>query len=208
MATFSEAVTVNGAVTANQFNGPLGALSNIPVRANAAYPIPLTSFRVWDAFQTNLPGSASSDDMGLATGTFATGLPYLTSSTVRNVTIVAQYARTIYKLPPEYVAGASAILRFAAGALTTVAGTSLTLDCEAYKSSRDTLKTGSDLVSTSATSINSLTFANTDFVLTTTGLVAGDWLDIRITFAGVDAANTGAIFAAIAVAELVVTTQG
>jgi hypothetical protein len=48
-------------------------------------------------------------------------------------------------------------------------------------------------VATSATSINSLTLANKDFTLNTTGLVAGNRLDVRVSIAVNDAAGVTAV---------------
>ena len=68
---------------------------------------------------------------------------------------------------------------------TTVAGTSCVVDVEAYKVGKDNTL-GSDICATSATTINSLTFANKDFTITAGTLAAGDVLDIRITITVVD----------------------
>ena len=193
--------TVNGTLTASQLSGPLNS-SNLSQDASIAFPIPLTGFRIWDAFQTVLPGTSSGDDIGIATGTWGSALPHLVTATTGAPT--TYYARTFVQLPPRYVAGASAVLRFAAGMGTAAAG-ACTLDCEAYLSARDTLVSGSDLVTTAATSINSLTFANTDFVLTATNLVAGSWLDVRIAIA-LTAGSSG--YGRIAHAELLCTIKG
>jgi hypothetical protein len=92
--------------------------------------------------------------------------------------------------------------------LTTVADTSATIDVEAYESAKTTLKTGSDLVTTAAQSINSLTFADKAFDLTVTDLSPGDQLDIRFTVAVVDAATGTAVTAALASVELLLDIKG
>jgi hypothetical protein len=61
------------------------------------------------------------------------------------------------------VAGETITLRLSAGMLTTVASSSCTVDVEMYLTNRESLVSGSDLCATSATTINSLTFANKDF---------------------------------------------
>lgn len=200
MATFNEAVTINGTLAANQLQGPLQSVTQLPVRGTSVIGIPLTRLRVWDAFATNLPGTASSDDLGLLTGTFATARPYVATSTGTTT----QYARFEVQLPFNYKATGTVTLRFAAGS-TGSASTSVTVDCEAYLSSRDTLITGSDLVTTAAQSISGTTYGNKDFSLTASGLNPGDWLDVRVTIAKVDA---GTVVSKIAHIELLCDTQG
>lgn len=82
--------------------------------------------------------------------------------------------------------------------VTTVCGTSCEIDAVAYKAHATTgnLKTGSDLVTTAAQSINSLTWADKDFAIDGTGLVPGDELDILITITGVDT-GSGSVTAVI-----------
>ncbi len=149
----------------------------------------------------------SPDDLAFTSGAFGTGTPYITTGDVKNTTIT-RYCRFMVQLPPEYVAGETIELRFSAGMLTTVASSVATIDCEAYKSNRDTTKTGSDLVSTAAQSINSLTFANKDFVVTSTSLSPGDWLDVRVTIAVTDSATATAVTAAIGAEELLLDIKG
>jgi hypothetical protein len=199
-------VLIQGALTVT--NGISGSLARTGLVSEALtnVGIPLTNFRVWDAFQTLL-GTAGSDDMGIGTGAFGTGLPYLVSSNADN-TSITQYARALIQLPPQYVAAGAIQVRLAAGMLTSVASSSATVDVEAYLSARTTLKSGSDLVTTAAQSINSLTFAEKTFDLSTATLSPGSWLDIRLTFAATDAAVGTAVLCAIAHAELLLTTQG
>ncbi len=168
-----------------------------------SFPIPLTDFRVWDALQTLLPGTPSADDLGLVGGTFGTATPSIRSEDLKTLGATNKRARFLVQLPWEYVAGESITLRFMAGMITTVAGTSATLDCEAYKLQDDPDDAiGSDLVSTAAQSMNSLTFANLDFVITPTTLSPGDILDVRITAAVNDGASVTAVIAAITSAKL------
>jgi len=189
---------VNGAVN------PKIAKSNLILLAELqAFPIPLTDFRVWDAMQTLLPGTPSADDLGLVGGTFGTATPSIRTEDLKALGATNKRARFLVQLPWEYVAGESVTIRFKAGMITTVAGTSATLDCEAYKLQDDPDDAiGSDLVSTSATSINSLTFASTDFVITPTSLSPGDILDVRITIAVNDGASVTAVIAGITSAKL------
>ena len=205
--------------TAASFNGDLivtgglrvgGSVTPAIARANIlsmeelkTFPIPLTNFRVFDAMQTLLPGTGATDDLGLVGGTFATATPSLRTEDLMADGATNNRARVLVQLPWEYVAGQSVTLRFHAGMITTVADTTATLDCEAFKLQADPDDAiGSDLVSTAATTINSTTFGNVDFVVTPTNLSPGDILDIRITTAVNDAAGGTAVIAGITSAKL------
>lgn len=189
---------LNGSITPKKARSAFLELAELQ-----SFPIPLTDFRVWDAMQTLLPGTPSSDDLGLVGGTFGTATPSIRSEDLKTAGATNKRARFLVQLPWEYVAGESISLRFMAGMITTVAGTSATLDCEAYKIQDDPDDAiGSDLVSTSAQSMNSLTFANLDFVITPTTLSPGDILDVRLTIAVNDGASATAVIAGLTSAKL------
>jgi len=95
-----------------------------------------------------------------------------------------------------------------AGMVTTVADTSCTVDFEVYLCAKTTLASGSDLVTTSATTINSTSFAAKNFDLTSAGLSPGDMLDIRISIACTDAATVTAVIPAIAHLALALDIKG
>jgi len=202
----TENIVANGSLTVRQ--GIFGAMNKDQLISDlaAVVPIPLDSFRVWDAFKTPL-GTAAADDAGMTAGAFATGCPYIHSLELNAAGSVTQYARVLVTLPISYVAGQEVKVNLAGGMLTSVASVAATVDVEAYKTGRDALITGSDLCTTSATTINSLTFAEVPFTLTATGLSPGDMLDIRITFAS-NSATASSHFAAIAAAELQITSKG
>jgi hypothetical protein len=113
----------------------------------------------------------------------------------------------MFQLPPNYVAGTTVQINVSGGMLTSVASVAATVDAEAYVFGRDTLKTGSDLVTTTAQSINSLTFADRTFSLTSTALTAGDILDIRLTIAA-NSATASSHFAAIGAVEMLLDVKG
>lgn len=175
--------------------------------ANAAYPIPWSSWRVWDAYQTVLPGTSASDDLGLYGGTFASASPSIKTYDVKAAGAVTLYARTMLWMPPEYDAGQTVTLRFYAGMVTTVADTTATIDAQCYESDK-AAGIGSDLVTTAATTINSLTPANKDFVVTSSGLTAGDILDLRVAIAINDAATATAVIGMIGAAYLLLDIRG
>ena len=142
----------------------------------------MTDLRVFDALATVLPATGGNDDLGLYGGTFGSASPSVSTGDFKN-TSVTRYARFMFQIPAEYDAGETVTLRMVAGMKTTVASSSGTLDVECYKSD-EFAGIGSDLCTTAATTINSLTSADKDFTITPTGLTAGDILDIRITIAG------------------------
>lgn len=207
--SFPGDLIVAGSIRLNGTLSPAVAKANILAIAELqAYPIPLTDFRVWDAMQTLLPGTPSADDLGLVGGTFGTATPSLRSEDLKTLGATNKRARVLVQLPWDYVAGESVTLRFKAGMITTVAGTSATLDCEVFKLQDDPDDAiGSDLVSTSATTMNSLVFANIDFALTPTSLSPGDILDVRITAAVNDGASATAVIAGITSAKLLVDVR-
>ena len=150
---------------------PSGEISNSQINASAAIErsklaaeqlkdnIPLELLRVHDAFQTDLPTTAASDDLGLIIGTFGTDAIVVQTSDAKN-TSVTQRARFLYRLPHNYAAGQSLSVVAWAGMKTTVANGTATVDFEVYKKNDSTGLVGSDLVTTSATTINSLTAAD------------------------------------------------
>lgn len=195
---------VAGNIRLNGTLSPAVAKANILALAELqTFPIPLTDFRVWDAMQTNLPGTPATDDLGLVGGTFGTATPSIRTEDLKALGATNKRARVLVQLPWEYVAGQSVTLRFKAGMITTVSDTTATLDCEAYKLQDDPDDAiGSDLVTTAATTINSLVFANIDFVVTPSGLSPGDILDVRVTIAVSDGASATAVIGGITSCKL------
>ena len=191
---------VTGVLTANISRGSLITETSQPI------PIPLTSLRVWDAFATSL-GSAGNDDLGITAGTWGTGVPYIVSRDLNALGAVTGYARFLVQLPHEYVAGQLVSLNVAAGMITAVASVSATVDFEVYKHGGSNLVSGSDLVTTSATSINSTTFTEYAFVVTPTTLSPGNVLDVRMAIAA-NSATGSSHFAAVARIELLATCRG
>lgn len=173
----------------------------------AEYPIPWTAWRVWDALATNLPGTSATDDLGLIGGTFATASPSIQTSDLKAAGATTRYARCQVALPPEYVAGQTVTIRFHAGMVTTIADNSATIDLQAYKSD-DEAGISSDLVTTSATTINNLTLADKDFAITATSLAPGDVLDLRVAVAVNDASTVTAVIAIIGAASLLCDIKG
>jgi hypothetical protein len=165
------------------------------------FTIPWTAWRVWDAVQTNLPGTPATDDLGLIGGTFATAPPSIQTGDLKAAGATTRYARAQVELPWDYEAGQSVTLRFHAGMVTTISDGTATLDVEAYESDEE-VGISADLCATAAQSINSLTFADIDFTITPTTLAAGDMLDVRIAIAINDTATGTAVIGCVGAAKL------
>lgn len=155
----------------------------------ALYPVPLTALRTWDAMAVNLPGTAATDDLALVTGTIATDAPTVRTSDLKNAGATTQYASFLVPLPVEYQSAETVQIRVRAGMETTVASASATVDLQVYEIDGNG-GVSADLCATAAQSINSLTEANRDFSITSTDLVAGDVLHVRVAVA-VNDSGTG-----------------
>ena len=103
--------------------------------------------------------------------------------------------------------GQTVNLRLHAGMITTVADTTATLDVVAYASDEEA-GIGADLCTTAAQSINSLVFADYDYVITATALAPGDVLDVRIHTAVNDAAGGATVKACVGATQLLCDTVG
>jgi hypothetical protein len=171
---------------------PATARSAIAQDPNAKYVVPWGDFRVFDAYQTLLPGTPLTDDLGLVGGTAGSASPSLQTEDLKTAGATSNKARFMFQLPPEYDAGETVTLRVHAGMLTTVSDTTATVDASVYKSDKEA-GAGADICATAATTINSLTLADVDFTITPTTLAAGDWLDVVLTTAINDAATGAAV---------------
>ncbi len=203
--SFPGDLTVGGNLRVNGVIQPAKAPGAIlAVSALQAFPIPLTSFRVFDDMAALLPSVGGDDDLGLIEGTHGSATPALQADDHNNEAAPqSNKARVLVQLPWNYVAGNAITMRFMAGMITNVADQTATLDCLIYKQEDDPDDAiGSDLVSTAATTMNSTTFANIDFSLTATSLSPGDILDMLITTAVDDDATGAAVIAAISWAQL------
>ena len=67
--------------------------------ANAIFPVGLESLRVWNAYQTNLPGTAATDDLALIGGTFGTAPPTISAGDLKAAGATTRYARFQMQLP-------------------------------------------------------------------------------------------------------------
>lgn len=220
MGMINDSIYIKGSLSADAMVIPANSIANAAIRSDAAitrdklaketlgeYPADFTSFRVWDAMQTLLPGTSASDDLGLIGGTFGTNSPRLRTYDVKAAGAVTLRARFILTLPVEYVAAEQVVIRVRAGMNTTVANTTATVDIEAYMLDEDG-GVGSDLCATAAQSINSLTKADNDFTITPATLSAGDQLDVRVSIAVNDGATGTAVIAEISKLSLLCDIRG
>ena len=183
------------------------ARSKLAEDSDSVYGVPFTSMRIHDAFQTSLPGTSSGNDLALIGGTFGTNSPTLQTADLKTAGATTNYARFLFTLPPEYVSAGSVTVRVHGGMKTTIAGVSATVDVECYKSDQSE-GIGSDLCVTAAQSCNSLTLDDQDFVITSSGLVAGDTLDIRLALTVNDAATGTAVIGMIGAVSMLLDIKG
>lgn len=175
--------------------------------SGSRWQIPWTAWRVWDAMHTNLPGTSATDDLAFIGGTFATGSPTIQTSDLKAAGATTRYARCVVALPAEYDDNATVQIRAHAGMKTTISDTTATIDFQAYESDLEE-GIGSDLVTTVATTMNSVTLADIDFTLTATTLASGDVLDIRMAVAINDGATVTAVIGMVGNVELLLDVRG
>lgn len=168
---------------------------------NAEFPIRLDSLRIWDAYHSNLPGTAATDDLALVGGTFGTAPPVVSAGDCKALGAVTRYARFQVQLPESYESEETITLALFAGMLTTVADTACTIDVQAYKIDKEG-GIGADVCSTAAMTMNSLVFGAKSFTINPSGMVAGDVLDVRVAIACNDAATATAVTPTIAAITL------
>lgn len=175
--------------------------------AGVLCPIKLTDLHVWDAPSSNLPSSASADDLALIPGTFGTNAITVQAGDLKAAGATTRYAGFIYVVPECYDPGETLNFTLSCGMKTTIADTSCTVDVECRKSDK-VGGVGSDLCSTSAQSINSLVFAEKLFTINPATLTKGDVLQIRIAITCTDAATATAVIPTIANIDAVVDIKG
>ena len=159
-------------------------------------PIPFALCRVWDAMQTNTPGTPATDDLGLVTGTPGTDAPMLSDGDLKAAGATTRKVAFEMSVPYDYDDGETFEVRFTAGMETSVADVSATIDLQVFKPD-GTGAVGSDLCTTAAQSINSLTPNDYDFTIDGSGIDPGDKLICIVSVAVNDAATATAVTAAI-----------
>ena len=182
------------------------ATTKLAQRVLAESIVPLTQARTWDSVAVNLPAAAASDDLGLVAGTWGTDPARITAGNVR---ILGATTRRLYlaiPIPANYEDGQTIQLQIRAKMETTVADVSCTIDAEARIWADGAV--GSDLVTTAAQSMNSLSAAAYTFTIESTGVDPGDLLEVRLSIASNDAATATAVTPAIYSIALLCDTRG
>jgi hypothetical protein len=182
------------------------ATTKLAQRVLAESIIPLTQARTWDSVATNLPASAASDDLGLVSGTWGTNPARITAGDVKALGPTTRRLYLAIPIPANYEDGQTIQLQIRAKMETTVADVSCAIDAEAYVGADGAV--GSDLVTTAAQSMNSLTAAAYTFTINATGVDPGDLLEVRLSIASNDAATATAVTPAIYSIALLCDTRG
>jgi len=137
-----------------------------------------------------LPTSPDGTNLGIIGGTFGTNSPILegTDSDGSGAATQSELTRLFFTLPAEYQAGQTITVRIHSR-VDVVRHTAATVDVICYLADKEA-GIGSDLCTTGAISNNSASWADQDFTIDPTGLVAGDILDIEVIGA-TDDTNAG-----------------
>lgn len=205
------AALVAGTVAASDLATPL----NMPRAQLAVVPLdiftqPLAKFKKFDSVDLGLPAAATGSYMGLNTGTISSAANQVATTDSKSASLTTK-ARDPYLILPNSLslAGFSPQVQIylRAGMKTTVAGASALLTVVAYKVNLDGT-VGTNLVTTGAQNINSLTAADFFFTVTTSGLLPGDVLDVQASIAIVDASGTNPVVGVINKYGLLCSTQG
>jgi len=178
--------------------------------AKAVHPVSFLDMFVWNNPAARLPNAGVADDFGVINGATGFGTNGLSLNTVDVKALGATnvYLRFTYVLPRNYDPGNDVEVRLkSAGMLTTVADTSATADVEAYEMN-GAAGIGTDLCTTAATTINSLTLADKVFVISAGGLLPGDMLDIRVNYALNDAASGTVVQGFIGMVQMLLDSRG
>jgi len=149
--------------------------------------VSLAGLQIWDNVGNSLPSAAADDDLGFVSGTYGTDAITIQSGNAASGS-VTQYGRFFVDVDDSFVLGETMSMRVRSGMITTVADTSATVDLQVYVGDGDGA-VGSDLCTTAAQSMNSLTKANYDFTINAESLVNGDVLDCRVAVAITDSAT-------------------
>lgn len=136
--------------------------------------IPLGQCVVWDAVQTNLPGTSATDDLAVG----GTNGIVLTTGDVQGLS-VTRYARFQVVLPFEYVAGSALVMRVVGRITDGAAAVASTVDMEVYREDGTGVAT-SDICSLAAQSMNALSDTTVNFTVSSGTLLPGDVLNCRI----------------------------
>jgi hypothetical protein len=197
-------------ISGNALSGNAEILhSQMRQRVLQPFPVNWADFRVWDAQVSNPVAVAASDDLALLPAAFtASGASTLISAgDCKNLGATTRRVAFFTSVPAEYDDGETIQIRIRAFMSTTVASTSCTVDLEAFiVGSSSTV--GSDLVTTAATTMNSLTASDKDFTIDAASVNPGDLLLCRLTIVCNDTATATAVTPTVSSVVLLCDTRG
>jgi hypothetical protein len=182
------------------------ATTKLAQRVLAESIVPLTQARTWNSIAVNLPAAAADDDLGLVSGTWGTNPARITAGDVKALGPTTRRLYMAIPIPANYEDGQTIQLQIRTKMETTVADVSCTIDAEAYVGADGAV--GSDLVTTAAQSMNSLSAAAYTFTINATGVDPGDLLEVRLSISSNDAATATAVTPAIYSIALLCDTRG
>jgi hypothetical protein len=200
----------DGVITSNTIASNAEILhTQLRQRALQSFPINPTQYRVWDANHTNAVGTAASDDLALTTAALTgSGASYLLSAgDCKNLGATTRRVAFFMPIPANYEDGQTVQFRIRTKMETTVASSSCTVDLEAFVVSTGTT-VGSDLVTTAATDMNSLTAADKDFVIDASAVNPSDVLQCRLSIACSDTGTATAVTPVVISVALLCDTRG
>ena len=94
MASVFDDIRISGTLTIGETG--LSAQTRISILrqdALAIFPVTLTDLRIWDAIQTNLTGTANTDDLAIVGTTFGTTAPVINAGDCKALGATTRYAR-------------------------------------------------------------------------------------------------------------------
>lgn len=185
---------VSNSITAAHVRTPGANLPRTVMATNALqlFPVNLADVCKWDDLSLKLTNTPATTYLGLVTGTYGTNPPTLQTGDLKSAGSTTRRGRIILALPDRFPAAGSVSLRAIAGMKTTVADTTATVLVDAYQLLDDGTLSAL-LTSGTGVTCNSLTLANKDFTVTSSGLSPGDRLDVRVSIAVNDGAGVTAV---------------
>lgn len=182
----TDALYVNvGTLAAANFDPITVALaSSLFTTTLRPYAVPLNELRIWNDFDSFLPETAATDDLGFTEGTYATSAPSLTSIDFKAASTEA-FGRVQVPVPADYVAGQpiTVVLNVTADSDASVGQA---VDVVVVR----TAAPSTDICATGDLNVDGYTADDVTFTITPTNVVPGDILDIRIEVDAEDSDGT------------------
>lgn len=214
MASTIDVLTVTGNCTVNGVLNPAGGLAagvntrtSMTQETGKEYYLPIELARRHDHPMLPLPETAADDDFGVAAGTFGSDSMILQTADKKSAGATSVYARWSFQFPVEYVTGQAASIKCRAF-MSVAADTTAVLDWEAYIVDGEGGVVGSDIVTGTATDINSTTPADVTLTLDATSLLPGVWIELRLAATITDGAGANPVIAYVGKPRLLLSVKG